>query len=118
MSNDRPLVVLLVEDDNSIRELTAMVLEDAGYEVHTAANGDIATEWLKTGTADILFTDIRMPGTITGQLLATSHADMHVLVTSGEAREQHDWLLSGMEYLAKPYDRKTLLATLERLAVA
>lgn len=115
MTTDRQRVILLVEDDDSIRELTAMVLEDAGYVVHTAPNGDAADAWLKTGTADVLFTDVRMPGAITGQLLATSHADMQVLVTSGESKEQHEWLLDSMEYLAKPYDRKTLLATLQRL---
>jgi len=118
MTTDRALVILLVEDDDSIRELTAMVLEDKGYEVHTAQNGDIASEWLGRNKADLLFTDVRMPGKVTGQLLALSHSDMPVLVTSGEAKEQHDWLLDGMEYLSKPYDRKSLLSAIERLATA
>ncbi|QWT18860.1 response regulator [Bacillus sp. NP157] len=111
-----PLVVLLVEDDDTIREISAMILEGEGHVVHTAANGDAAERWLETGKADVLFTDVRMPGSVSGQELATRHSDMRVLVTSGEVREQHDWLSSRMEYLAKPYDRKSLLAAVGRVA--
>jgi len=118
MTTDKPLSVLLVEDDPAIREISAMILEDAGMTVHTVSSGDEAEKWLETGksTTDVLFTDVRMPGTISGQELATRHSDMHVLVTSGEAKEQHDWLLGNMAYLAKPYDRKTLLAAVRGIA--
>lgn len=114
--NTRPLVVLLVEDDDAIREISAMILEGEGHTVHTAPNGDEAERWLENGTADILFTDVRMPGSLSGQELVERHTDMRVLVTSGEMREQHDWLSPRMEYLAKPYDRKSLLAAVERVA--
>jgi DNA-binding NtrC family response regulator len=114
MATDRPLVVLLVEDDDAIREITAMILEDAGHEVHAMPDGDAAEEWLATGKADVLFTDVRMPGKVSGEELALRHADMRVLVTSGEMREQHPWMAEGMDYLAKPYDRKALLAAVGR----
>jgi YesN/AraC family two-component response regulator len=85
--------------------------------VHTAANGDAAERWLEENDKpDVLFTDVRMPGSLSGQQLAEKHSDMRVLVTSGEMREQHDWVRPPMEYLAKPYDRKTLLATIASLA--
>lgn len=116
MAIERPLVVLLVEDDDAIREITSMILEGAGHEVHAVPNGDAAEKWLETGKADVLFTDVRMPGRVTGEALAQRHADMHVLVTSGEAREQHGWLKEGMGYLPKPYDRRALLAALEQVA--
>ncbi|MDF3982553.1 response regulator [Luteibacter sp. PPL201] len=107
--------ILLVEDDDTIRELTAMILEGEGHDVHAAANGDAAETWLQTQTPAVLFTDLRMPGTLSGRDLAERHRDIPVLVTSGEAREQHDWLTPGMEYLSKPYDRKTLIAALARV---
>jgi DNA-binding NtrC family response regulator len=116
MTADTPLFVLLVEDDPAIREISAMILEDAGMTVHTVSSGDEAEKWLETGKADVLFTDVRMPGKISGQDLATRHADMHVLVTSGEAKEQHEWLQASMAYLAKPYDRKSLLAAVKGIA--
>jgi CheY-like chemotaxis protein len=84
--------------------------------VHTARNGDEAEAWLQTGKANLLFTDVRMPGSVSGQELATRHRDMPVLVTSGEAKEQHEWVKEPMGYLAKPYDRKTLLAAVQKLA--
>ncbi|MGF6711657.1 DNA-binding NtrC family response regulator [Luteibacter sp. W1I16] len=114
MATAHPLVVLLVEDDDLIRELTAMILEGAGHRVHTAPDGDTAEQWLQTEKADVLFTDLRMPGSLSGQDLAMRHADMHVVVTSGEMKEQHPWLGDGMAYLSKPYDRKSLLAAVER----
>ena len=116
MVSERPLVVLLVEDDNAIRELSAMILEDAGHEVHAVQDGDAADEWLKQNKADLLFTDIRMPGRITGEELARRNAHMRVLVTSGEVKEQHPWVKDEMVYLPKPYDRKALLAAVELLA--
>lgn len=115
MPASRPLVVLLVEDDDAIRELTAMLLEGEGHTVHTAPNGDQAEAWLAANEADLLFTDIRMPGTITGEDLAKRHADLPVLVTSGEAQEQHPWVEAPMRYLAKPYDRKSLLSAVNEL---
>jgi DNA-binding response OmpR family regulator len=115
MATARPLVVLLVEDDDLIRELTAMILEGEGHRVHTAPDGDTAERWLQTEKADVLFTDLRMPGSLSGQDLALRHADMPVVVTSGEMKEQHPWLGESMAYLAKPYDRKTLLAAVERV---
>ncbi|URX63170.1 response regulator [Luteibacter anthropi] len=117
MTHPSPLVVLLVEDDDTIRELTAMLLEGDGHTVHTAPNADVAEAWLQTGKADVLFTDVRMPGTMTGQELALRHSDMPVLVTSGEHKDQHPWLTGGMRYLAKPYDRKTLVAALREVTL-
>jgi len=116
MSVPHHKVVLLVEDDDSIRDLSEMILDMEGYQVHTARNADEAEKWLATGKADVLFTDIRMPGTLSGQELATRHSDMPVLVTSGEAKEQHDWVKDPMRYLAKPYDRKSLLHAIAALA--
>jgi DNA-binding response OmpR family regulator len=116
MTEKKHLFVLLVEDEPSIREITAMILEDDNMTVHTASSGDEAETWLETGKVDVLFTDINMPGKITGKELATRHSDMPVLVTSGEAQEQHGWLQEGMAYLAKPYDRRTLLAAVRGVA--
>ncbi|MEX1829805.1 response regulator [Luteibacter sp. CQ10] len=108
--------ILIVEDDDAIRELTAMLLEGE-HAVHTARNGDEAAAWLDSNTPHVLFTDIRMPGKVTGQELAMRYwdSDVRVLVTSGERREDHPWLPAGMKYLAKPYDRRSLLATLREL---
>ena len=53
--------VLIVEDDNSIREMVALALQDAGYDVLDARDGELAFELLKGAPADVLLVDLRMP---------------------------------------------------------
>lgn len=53
--------ILVVDDEASLREMTAEILMQSGYQVHTAANGREALELLKTQSVDILFSDILMP---------------------------------------------------------
>ncbi len=53
--------VLIVEDDNSIREMVSLALQDAGYDVLDARDGELAFELLKGATADVLLVDLRMP---------------------------------------------------------
>ena len=56
--------ILIVEDEDAVRELAKMTLEEMGYDVLTACNGGDAIEIHKayTGRIDLLLTDIVMPG--------------------------------------------------------
>jgi two-component system, OmpR family, response regulator len=54
--------VLLVEDDDDNRELMSEVLEAAGYEVVSAANGTEGLRHLSERSVDVLVTDVGMPG--------------------------------------------------------
>lgn len=59
--------VLLVEDENLIRLVTSEILQDEGFEVVEAWNGDEAVRLLDgPDSFDILFTDVQMPGTLDG----------------------------------------------------
>jgi CheY-like chemotaxis protein len=62
--------VLLVEDDPLIREFVVDALRDAGYHVIHASNGEEALAWCKRHAADLLVTDIRLPGEIDGWQIA------------------------------------------------
>lgn len=81
--------VLLVEDEAVIRELLAIEFEDAGFEVHDAANADEALSLLDGLSFGVVVTDLRMPGTIDGtgliQWMRCHRADVPVVVTSGHA---------------------------------
>jgi CheY-like chemotaxis protein len=56
-------VVLLVDDDTSVRGTTGEILENLGYRVIQAPNGEAAQELLERGeTIDVLLTDVIMPG--------------------------------------------------------
>lgn len=112
--------ILLVEDEDLIRDVTTWTLEDLGYRVHAVASREEAETWLADNDApDLLFTDMRMKGESDGRALAERYGDgMPVLITSGEPAAQHEWLRDNMRYLAKPYDRKTLRSMLDELLVA
>ena len=55
--------IVLVDDEADIREVMAIALEDAGYEVHTASDGNTGIRLCATVAPQIVITDIRMPGT-------------------------------------------------------
>ena len=54
--------VLLVEDDEAIRETAAMVLERHGFEVSTAADGDAGLAEFESSEPDVALLDIMLPG--------------------------------------------------------
>ncbi|MBU1698206.1 MAG: response regulator, partial [Proteobacteria bacterium] len=54
--------VLLVDDEEGIRKVLTIYLQDLGYEVSTADNGKKAAEKIDRDFFDIVLTDIRMPG--------------------------------------------------------
>jgi DNA-binding NtrC family response regulator len=62
--------VLVVEDDDLLREIVVEALEDAGFQVIEAATGEDAMDRCSDRVADALFTDIRLPGDIDGWTIA------------------------------------------------
>ena len=62
--------ILVVEDDPLIREFVVEALREEGYEVIHAASGEEALAWCRRGAADVLVTDIRLPGKIDGWQIA------------------------------------------------
>jgi CheY-like chemotaxis protein len=109
-------VVLLVEDDDPVREFAKSLLADLGYQVLEAANGKDALEVLRTHTdVDLLFTDMVMPGGMNGRELAVAACELYpnlkVLYCSGYA--EHAILHQGLpdqvaRLLSKPYTRPEL----------
>jgi PAS domain S-box-containing protein len=115
--------VLLVDDDEIVRATVASMIEDLGYRVLTASNGEEALAVLQEGAeVDLLFTDVVMPGPLNGRKLAERAIEvlpkLKVLFTSGYTENAivHNGRLDpGMELLSKPYDRETLAAKLRRV---
>ena len=110
--------ILVVEDNPDVRRLVLRQLRDLGYEVIEAANGPEALKILDGGAAiDLLFTDVVMPGGMTGRQLAeaakTRRPGMRTLFTSGYTEDsilRLGKLDPGVRLLSKPY-RKHELAT-------
>ena len=116
--------ILVVEDDDDVRELAVNVLRDTGYDVTQAASGGIALAILGQDLPiDLLFTDIVMPGEPDGLRLAEwarwLRPDIKILYTTGlsgtlrvDKRSLHG------EVLAKPYGLKQLASALRQLLSA
>jgi CheY-like chemotaxis protein len=117
--------ILVVEDDRLVRDYVVAQFGSLGYTVAAAAGAAEALALLEGGVeADLLFTDVIMPGPISGRHLADQalkrRPDLKVLFTSGyteHAIVHHGRLDPGVLLLAKPY-RKSDLARMVRVALA
>ncbi len=116
-------ILLLVEDDELVRTPVEGLLRHLGYKVVTAHNGVAALALLERGEhVDLLFTDIVMPGGMSGRQLADKAAilrpDLKVLYTSGyteNAIVHHGHLDPGVHLIRKPYRRQELALKLRML---
>jgi CheY-like chemotaxis protein len=115
--------VLVVEDDARVRQLTVKRLKLIGYRVLEAADGPSALEILRQGAqVDLLFTDLVMPGGLSGQQVAIRaraiKPGIKILLTSGYAEElvQGDALQSErLKVLRKPYQQGELAGALRNV---
>ncbi|HEU4650249.1 MAG TPA: response regulator [Croceibacterium sp.] len=111
--------VLLVEDELLVRELALEDLGDAGFAVTPAGTGDEALGYLREGRRfDLLFTDIRMPGTIDGWQLAHEARqilpEIRVIYATGLGDAAHG-LGEDERYVRKPYSLGELRQALIQL---
>ena len=107
--------VLFVEDDMLVRDVVGPALVNAGFQVKTATTGDEAYRILQSGSQfDIVFSDVVMPGTLSGidlaDLIGKLFPKVRVVLASGYS----DRLASSdkVRILSKPYDLNVLIATL------
>jgi PAS domain S-box-containing protein len=108
--------ILVVEDDKDVRAFVISQLQDLGYRVLEAADGPQAQEILDSDASiDLLFTDVVMPGGMTGRQLAEKaklrRPTLKTLFTSGYTENSvvHQGRLDpGVHFLSKPYKRQDL----------
>jgi CheY-like chemotaxis protein len=114
--------ILVVEDDDLVRQYVHTLLKSLGYNVLTANNGNAALEALASNPdVDLLFTDVVMPGGMSGRDLADEvqrlHPGMRVLYTSGYSDNVivHQGRLDpSVVLLSKPYRREDLAASVRK----
>jgi CheY-like chemotaxis protein len=85
-------MILLVDDDDIVRETSADMLQELGYTVMQAASGPQALDILDANPGfDVMVTDIRMPG-MSGlelsDMAAGRHAELKIILISGYFRPQ------------------------------
>ncbi len=95
-------MILLVDDDESVRETSADMLQELGYEVQQADCGIAALALLKERGFDVMVTDIRMPG-MSGLELSDRASDLHrdlkIILISGYFQPQ----TLNRRFLQKPF---------------
>ena len=111
--------VLIVEDEFLIAISVATVFQKAGFETIEASNADEAIAILKKRDVDLIFTDVRMPGSMDGLKLARYARDrwppVKIMVTSGHHMVQNGDLPDGGVFLPKPYTDAAVVAAISRL---
>ena len=111
--------ILVVEDDAEVRELVVELLAGLGYRIAVAEDGAAALEALDNdGDIDLLFTDIVMPGGMSGlelwQTASARHKELKVVFTSGCADQvlgDVDAVAPGIPIVRKPYRTGELART-------
>lgn len=118
--------VLLVEDDDDVRDMLSQMLTRASHEVKAAVDGDNALFMLKDFHPDVLVTDIIMPKKSGTELITEvkkNHPDMEIIAISGGGRADPIGYLDLSEDLgaavsfAKPIDSSALLMAIDLLVV-
>lgn len=115
------LRVLLVEDDDAVREMMEAMLEALGCEVVSAADADEATRKLDRNGFRLLMTDIRMPGDHDGLALATeaskTHPELKFIYATGYSDDLEERLKTCPEgeLLVKPFRMERLREALDRI---
>ncbi len=126
--------ILIVDDEEDVRIALKQVLERAGYEVSVAATGNEGLDLMKRDAADLVITDVIMPGIdgiTTARKIREKYRDTRIIVISGGGKAAPDPYepdaISTRSYLAsassagadrtltKPFDRKEILRVVRNL---
>ena len=112
--------ILVVDDDDRIRELVCRYLSESGFLVSTAENAAVAQEIMTLAQYDALVVDVMMPGQdgmeFTQQLRETSDVPVLLLTAMVETEDRIKGLTSGADdYLAKPFDPRELVLRLQAI---
>ena len=112
--------VLTVEDDDSIRTVVKLALEDEGWSVLEAGNGEDALELFRDKGADVVLIDIMLPGMNGFEVCRSIRRTTDVPIIMVTARSDTHDVVAGLEagaddYLTKPFEPKELSARIRAL---
>jgi len=112
--------VLVVDDEESVRNLLQRILTEAGYNVVTAANGQEALDKVTELNIQAVLLDIKMPG-MSGievlRQLASGRPDICVIMATAVADVQtavEAMKLGAYDYITKPFNRDDVVLTVQR----
>ena len=116
--------ILIIEDDNEVREYLESVLSRAGYEVQSASNGKEGVQLFQADPADLVVTDIIMPekdGIEAIMDLRRANSELKVIAISGGGRAEPEnylhsaRLLGANRTMKKPFTNQEMLEAIADL---
>jgi DNA-binding NtrC family response regulator len=113
-------VILLIDDDDSLRRVMEFSLTEAGHTVQTAASGEDGLRLFEKGNFDAVITDITMPGMSGMEVLAKVRQSVPtipviVITAYGTIESAVEAMKQGaFDYITKPFNRDELRLTLEK----
>jgi response regulator RpfG family c-di-GMP phosphodiesterase len=113
--------ILVVDDEASLRDICQDALEDAGYKVYQAQNGQAALDFLAERNVDLVITDLRMPvlnGLELLKQIKTRDNDSAFLVMTGFGTIEtavESMKMGASDYLPKPFNINHLLLKVEKV---
>src|SRR5581483_5939283 len=121
---NKDVTLLIVDDEPDLRDIVADSFTNAGYHVLTASNGSEAFDVVKHNKVDVIVSDVRMPGgdgiDLLCKLKEINPDSPNVILATGfsdlSLQEAYDKGASSM--IAKPFERKALLAAIESASVS
>lgn len=113
MTDPRPRTILVVEDDQDILFLVRMLLEEEGYTVLTAANGQEGLLAVQRAMPDLVLLDMKMPVMNGWEFAAAIHARFVdippiVVMTAAESARQRAAEIGANGWLGKPFELEDL----------
>jgi CheY-like chemotaxis protein len=119
-------MVLVVEDENPLRQAVVRILRAAGFSVLEAADGSAALDLLRAngGKIDVILLDMTIPGVSSYELIAEAaqvRSDIRVILTSAYSQEMVTGPISASSirgFIRKPYQLADLVQTLRKAASA
>jgi len=110
--------VLVVDDEPSIREFLAFVLQDEGFHVQTAADGEQALEVAREHPPDIVLTDLMMPGCDGYQLiqgLRRHNIPVRAIIAMSAVHTAVERTPPADLFVAKPFQIEQIIASIRAL---
>ncbi len=122
-TKDKKASLLVVEDEESLREALKLNLELEGYEVTTADNGPAVLKMVKNEYFDLIILDIMLPdmdGITVCETIRMQHNDVPILFLSARnsgADRVEGLKKGGDDYLTKPFNLEELLLRVDKLVI-
>ena len=119
MENNK-IHILIVDDDNRIRDLLKEYLKDNNFIISTAENAESAKSKLKQFKFDMIVLDVMMPGQngydLTKEIRKFLKTPIILLTAKGEVENRIKGLeLGGDDYIGKPFEPKELLLRIKNM---